>query len=343
MASADRFTCSLCLLLLLALCTVAPLQAQDPGAFERGQTLTGWLLDGDVDALLAVMSPQFVSAVGGRDGLARLVGQLAEQAGAEVEVLEEVAFREAGHTTYYRVSEFEQIPSATARWVWDSTGTVIGATVNPTPEPAPSDYTGYETRTPLRLPFGVPTGGTWYVAWGGRDAVHNYHVPSPDQRYASDYVVVRGDNMPYAGDGSRNTDHYCWGEPVYAPADGRVVTAVDTVADNARPGVKNTEAPPGNYVVIDHGEGEYSLLAHFRHGSVAVAEGEAVEVGMLLGACGNSGNSSLPHLHYHLQTGSAYGEGVGLPARFDGYYVGGSYVAEGEPVRGQLLVPDGGR
>ncbi len=341
MSPARRSVASVVASVLLASLAAAPSQAQGGGVFERGRTLTDWLVGGDVDALVAAMAPSFTSAVGGRDGLARLVAQLEAEAGAEVEVIEETAFREAGHTTYYRVSRFENLPSATARWVWDSTGAVVGASVNPTPEPAPSDYADYETRAPLRLPFGAPEEGTWYVAWGGRNAVHNYHVQSPDQRYASDYVVVRGDNEVHTGDGSRNEDHYCWGEPVYAPAAGRVVTAVDTVADNARPGVKNAEAPPGNYVVVDHGAGEHSLLAHFRRGSVAVREGDEVAAGALLGECGNSGNSSLPHVHVHLQTGPAYAEGVGLPAEFGGYYVGGAYVEEGEPVRGQVVVPGG--
>lgn len=341
MTAARRFVLALGVLASLGSFTAVRAQAQDAGAFERGRTLTGWLLEGTVDSLVAVMSTQFTSTVGGHDGLSGLVRQLDEQAGAEVAVLEEAAFREAGHTSYYRISRFENIPNATVRWVWDSTGTVVGATVNPTPEPAPSDYVDYETQSALRLPFGSPAGGTWYVAWGGRDAMRNYHVQSPDQRYASDYVVVRGNNQVHAGDGSRNEDHYCWGEPVYAPAAGRVVTAVDTVADNPRPGVKNAAAPPGNYVVIDHGEGEHSLLAHFRRSSVAVAEGDEVEAGALLGECGNSGNSTLPHVHYHLQTGRAFKEGVGLPAIFEGYYVGGVYVEQGEPARGQLLVPGG--
>lgn len=331
---------SILLLAALAALTAPSARAQDAGAFERGRTLTGWLLAGEVDSLVAVMSPQFASAVGGREGVGQLASQLDAQAGAELEVLDEEAFLEAGHTTYYRVSRFASIPSATARWVWDAAGTVVGATITPTPEPAASDYEDYQTQADLRLPFWAPAAGAWYVAWGGRDAVHNYHVQAPDQRYATDWVVVRGDdNAVHAGDGTRNEDHYCWGEPVVAPAPGRVVTAVDTVADNARPGLMNAEAPPGNYVVIDHGAGEHSLIAHFRQGSVAVSEGDEVETGTLLGACGNSGNSSLPHVHYHLQTGPAYGEGVGLPAFFEGYVVSGEVVEEGEPVRGELILP----
>jgi murein DD-endopeptidase MepM/ murein hydrolase activator NlpD len=117
-----------------------------------------------------------------------------------------------------------------------------------------------------------------------------------------------------------------------------VVVAVDFVADNA-PGTLNADYPPGNHVVIDHGNGEHSLLAHLRRGTVEVRAGDDVEAGALLGRCGNSGRSSMPHLHYHLQTGAAYAEGVGLPAFFRGYLSGGRLVERGEPVRGEWLAP----
>jgi murein DD-endopeptidase MepM/ murein hydrolase activator NlpD len=323
---------------ICTLTSASALPAQDWGAFERGRTLTRWLLQGEVDTLHNAMSRTFLDAVGGRGGVERLVQTLHAQAGVEQEVLREEAFHEGGLTTYYRISRFEKLPGVTTRWVWNAEGGVVGATVTPSPVPAASDYLDYQTKAQLRLPFRAPSGGMWYVAWGGRDPVLNYHVVAPDQRFAYDFIVIRGDSL-HAGDGGRNEDYYCFGEPVYAPAAGRIVTAVDSVADNARPGVRNAEAPPGNYVVVDHGGGERSLLAHLRRGSVAVLEGDAVEQGDLLGSCGNSGNSSLPHVHYHLQTGSTYKEGVGLPAFFHAYFVGARYVARGEPLRGQVLVP----
>lgn len=251
-----------------------PANAQE-GEVQRGRELTAWLLGGNTDSLQAVMSPQFLQALGGRSGLTRLVGQLATRAGAEVSDVEETAFREGGLTTYYRVSRFERLPSVTARWIWKDDDAVVGSTVTPTPSPAPSGYLDYQTKSPLRLPFSAPPGGMWYVAWGGRDPIHNYHVIAPDQRFAYDFVVVRGDSLHRAF-GSRNEDYYCWGERVYAPAEGRIVTVVDSVTDNARPGEMNERVPPGNHVVIDHGNGEFSMLAHFQRGSVVVGEGEGL-------------------------------------------------------------------
>ncbi|WP_251278943.1 M23 family metallopeptidase, partial [Enterobacter hormaechei] len=75
----------------------------------------------------------------------------------------------------------------------------------------------------------------------------------------------------------------------------------------------------GNRVILDHGNDEYSVLAHLRQGSVRVAQGQVVRSGTHLAGCGNSGNSSEPHLHYQLQAGPAFGVGVALPAQFSDY------------------------
>lgn len=100
--------------------------------------------------------------------------------------------------------------------------------------------------------------------------------------------------------------------------------------------------PAENYhVVIDHGEGEHSVLAHFQEGSGAVKTGQEVKPGQLLGLCGNSGNTTEPHLHYHLQTASTFGEGVGLPAQFQRYTADGEPVDRGGPRQGQVVAPGG--
>lgn len=119
---------------------------------------------------------------------------------------------------------------------------------------------------------------------------------------------------------------------------GRVVAAVDSIPDN-EPGRMNREAVAGNHVIIDHGNGEFSLLAHFRQGSLTVEEGDRVGRGDRLGACGNS---SEPHVHYQLQDGPEFGEAAGLPTQFRSYRADGEPVQRGEPVRGQVVRPGGG-
>jgi murein DD-endopeptidase MepM/ murein hydrolase activator NlpD len=121
-------------------------------------------------------------------------------------------------------------------------------------------------------------------------------------------------------------------------AEGRVVTVVDGIPDNV-PGRMNSEQVAGNHVIIDHGAGEHSVLAHLRNGSVRVRPGDRVAAGRQLGKCGNSGNPSEPHLHYQLQNGPEFGVAAGLPARFTSYLADGQPVARGEPVRGQTIRP----
>ncbi|HEX6938406.1 MAG TPA: M23 family metallopeptidase [Longimicrobiales bacterium] len=120
-----------------------------------------------------------------------------------------------------------------------------------------------------------------------------------------------------------------------------VAASRDGIEDN-RPGVLNAAEPLGNHVVLGHGNGEYSFLAHLRKGSVRVRVGDRVSAGDRVGECGNSGDSSEPHLHYHLQTTPDFGRGAGLPAQFREYVAGGEPVERGEPVQGQRIRPAGG-
>ena len=322
--------------LLLALFLAVP----DAATAERGRAATEALLTGDPAELAPRMTGEMLAAVGGAEGLKRFAAEVRATAGAEGELLREVAFREEYLTSYYRESRFEKVPRVTLKWVFAPDGRISGASVGPSVEAAPSLHGDYRTKAALRLPFRRPAPGSgWYVSWGGRDAISNYHVIAADQRYASDYLLSRGGAFHLNG-GRRNEDHFCWNEPVLSPAPGRVVSAVGGVADNPRPGQKIAGAPaPGNHVVIDHGGGERSLIAHFRQGSLRVREGQKVSSGQVLALCGNSGNSSQPHVHYHLQTGKRFGEGLGLPAFFNGYEADGVPVARGEPQRGQMVVP----
>ena len=171
--------------------------------------------------------------------------------------------------------------------------------------------------------------------WGGRDPVDNYHAVVSDQRFATDLVIERGGSS-HSGSGIRNEEYYCFGADILAPAEGLVAATANTVADQ-RPGDMNPEQPLGNHVIIDHGNGEFSFLAHLQRGSVTVQPGSRVEAGQTIGRCGNSGNSSEPHLHYHLQNSVTFGVGEGLPAQFIDFEADGAPVPRGELQRGQKV------
>lgn len=153
-----------------------------------------------------------------------------------------------------------------------------------------------ESTTPaatVRLPADVPL----RVLWGGNQLETNYHASVPDQRWAYDLLVE-----PYNTGSDKLEEYGCYGVPVVAPVSGPVVKAHDGEPD-AVPGVltNNFEAPTGNHVVIQLETGTYLIIAHLKQGSVLVQDGETVEEGQVIAQCGNSGNTSEPHIHIHHQ------------------------------------------
>ena len=145
----------------------------------------------------------------------------------------------------------------------------------------------------------------------------------------------------HRGDGTRNDQYHAWERPVLAPADAVVIAAVDGLRDN-RPLVQtDTRRPAGNHVVLDLGGSRYAFLAHLRRGSVRVREGDRVGAGDVLGRVGNSGNSSEPHLHVHVQDRAALAAPTahGIAIAFSDYRTNGRHVNRGTPVQGQFLRP----
>lgn len=317
----------------------APASAQGPDARAQGAELTADFYQQRIDALWQRMSPPMQAALKSRDALAAFRQQVGEQLGAETAVVGETIGSERGLTVYRRHARFEKVAMPIlVQWAIGENGTVEGFFIRPdqgaAQPPAPSQYLDYQPRTRLRLPFA----DEFHVFWGGRSVEQNYHAAHRNQRFALDLLIVR-EGVSHTGDGRRNEDYHCFGRPILAPAAGTVIEVVDGIADNP-PGQMNPEPLTGNRVIIDHGHNEYSLLAHLRSGSVRVAQGARVEAGDRLGDCGNSGNSSEPHLHYQLQDGPTLEASAGLPAKFSDYLADEQPVALGEPVRGQRIRPN---
>ncbi|WP_068615951.1 M23 family metallopeptidase [Paenibacillus tuaregi] len=166
--------------------------------------------------------------------------------------------------------------------------------------------------------YSLPFKGDWFVFWGGTNVLVNYHYAIPAQRYAAD-LVKAVNNYSYKGDPKKNESYFAFAQDIIAPKEGTVVEAVDEYEDNFPVGTTNPDNPPeGNHVVIDHGHGEYSLLAHLKKGSVKVSKGDIVKKGDLLALCGNSGNSSEPHLHFQVSDHPLFTEGKSRLVRFEG-------------------------
>src|SRR5699024_5842926 len=147
--------------------------------------------------------------------------------------------------------------------------------------------------------FDVPFQGEWLVFWGGLNSLVNYHYDYENQRYAYDFVMMIDDSS-YDGGPALNNSYYTFGKVCLAPAGGRIVAIKKDVKDNESVGALNEGQPLGNYVIIDHGNEEYSYLVHFKYQSIEVNLGDKINRGDLLGLVGNSGNSSEPHIHFHV-------------------------------------------
>lgn len=183
----------------------------------------------------------------------------------------------------------------------------------------------------VRLPADAPL----RVGWGGDHPSVNYHVVAPEQRWAYDLAVE-----PNFTQSDRLEDYGCWGVPVLAPAAGEIVVAEDGHPDEVPGRISNNFiAPAGNHIAIKLPTDTYLLIAHLQNGSVEVKVGDQVKEGQQIGLCGNSGNTSEPHIHIHHQRQSPAipGPAEGLPLFFrdhDGPPMpeGGFRIVDGKPV-----------
>ena len=125
------------------------------------------------------------------------------------------------------------------------------------------------------------------------------------ERLAVDWLQLGTDGKTHSGNQSDNPSYHCYGLDIIAVADGKVVSTKDGIPENVPNSPKmavpiTLETIGGNYVMEDMGGGHYAFYAHMIPGTVAVKPGDQVKRGQLLGKLGNSGNSSEPHLHFHI-------------------------------------------
>jgi murein DD-endopeptidase MepM/ murein hydrolase activator NlpD len=75
----------------------------------------------------------------------------------------------------------------------------------------------------------------------------------------------------------------------------------------------------GNHVILDIGHGMYAFYAHLKKGSITVHDGERIKAGTVIGNLGNTGNTSGPHLHFHVMDGPSAMGSQGVPYVIDGF------------------------
>jgi murein DD-endopeptidase MepM/ murein hydrolase activator NlpD len=154
----------------------------------------------------------------------------------------------------------------------------------------------------------IPVGGKAHIA----------------QRFAIDWVQLREDGQTFTGDKLKNENYRCYGAEALAVADGVVVATKDGIPQNV-PGANSRAVPitletvGGNHVILDLGKGRFGFYAHLQPGSLRVKPGDKVRRGQVLGLVGNSGNSTEPHLHFHISNGNSPLASEGLPYVFESF------------------------
>jgi murein DD-endopeptidase MepM/ murein hydrolase activator NlpD len=195
---------------------------------------------------------------------------------------------------------------------------------------------GTEVLNEKPIVIGPPLQGKNWVVSNGccTVSIHRGAILAMDQkllaaeRYAIDWI--RSDDQGHLllpDDNTRLTDFPAYGKPILSVANGKVVKAVDRYPD-LKPGVLDPDLTlkdaAGNHVIVDIGGGRYAIYAHLKPDSITVEEGDRVRRGQQIARLGNSGNTSAPHLHFHLMDApSALGADHNLP------YVFGSFAYQG--------------
>lgn len=184
-------------------------------------------------------------------------------------------------------------------------------------------------------------------------AFERLKIRSNPVRYAYDFCPVNENGDMYKDSSWKKENWYGYGQPIYATGDGTVVSSANDVPENDFRGKEVVYAHPpgndiykaayGNFVVIDHGYGEFSFFAHMKTGSVRVKVGDHVVAGQQLGELGFAGDAFAPHLHYMLIDNEDVLKAEGLPSYFRNFrrILGSSFedISQGQIDSGDIIEP----
>jgi hypothetical protein len=154
------------------------------------------------------------------------------------------------------------------------------------------------------------------------------NITKNSNRYAYDLMSIDASGSMYHGSPFKKQNWYVFGKPVYVPSDGKIVEVQNNIPDNEFNG-KVIQSPKlaanadpkrmGNYIIIEHGNGEYSMLQHLEQGSIRVRVGEMVKAGEQVGIVGFSGDAIYPRLHYTVINSPKELAAEGIPSYFNNY------------------------
>jgi len=330
-----KFFCAALLLVSTSALAQAPATFTTKDAKALAEADTKLFYAGNTSPLWDAMSDDMKKGIKDPSGLQSAQHTIAEKFGKETAVLHESVLILPPHVfAYTRIVQFENSEqNFLFQWTFSDDGkTIEGFGIHLEPNPAVTKFADYKDKTALTLPLT----GAWTVYQGGTLVGENYHATEVNEPFAYDLSLLK-DGALYSGDGSKNEDFYSWGQPVLAPAAGKIISADDQYADNPPGKASDTDPNEGNSIVVDHGNGEFSMLGHLKAGSIKIKVGDTVKAGQQLAQVGQSGNSPIPHLDYHLQNSAIWQKGQGLPIQFTHMLVNGKPVPYAVPVRGDII------
>ncbi len=147
-------------------------------------------------------------------------------------------------------------------------------------------------------------------------------------RFAIDWVLLDAHGRSSHGDADAVRNAYGYGADVLAVADATVAATRDDMAESATISAHRKHAlqdATGNYIALDLGGGRFAFYEHLKPGSVRVATGQHVRRGEVIAALGFTGDSTGPHLHFHVADALSPLGAEGLPFVFDHFRVLGRY------------------
>lgn len=178
-------------------------------------------------------------------------------------------------------------------------------------------FSSYFTKDdPIELSFPLKD-GAYYVGHGGNHVQMNYHNAYESQKYALDIAKLNTLGTRANGIYPKEFDKYAiYGAPLYSPCDGEVLEARNHLPDQVPP-KSDPDNAFGNYIALKCVNSQATIyIAHMQKDSLVVNEGKLIHAGDKIGAVGNSGNTSEPHLHIHAEK-----DGKGVPIHFEGKFL----------------------
>jgi hypothetical protein len=201
--------------------------------------------------------------------------------------------------------------------------------------------------TPVVVDF--PLRGEWIAPNSPGTKVPSHGTDLLGVRYAYDFVGMdpgsrsirfyRPSLLHYLILGVRLQDCFGWGQPIFSATSGTVVQAEDGWPErnpvhilrdvplrirNARAAssgqISDLRSVSGNFITIETDAG-YAVYAHAQTGSIIVSPGDKVKPGQRLANVGHSGNSTAPHLHFHLMDHPDPWKAQGIPCCFRDYEI----------------------